>query len=77
MSKRFYPDVRPGQLWRDRDRRMMSGNRKVRVVKTERDGERVSVYYREDYGTGMVSREFRSAYDRFQRSFDLIQGVEP
>ena len=52
---------------------MYSANRRVYVVSTERDGDRVSVYYRQVAGANNepVGTLYRSKYDRFQRAFDL------
>ena len=79
MKARTYPDVRPGQVWRDRDPRMLSGNRRVRVVETMRDGDgpkAVWVFYRGVFPNGeMHGPKFKSQWHRFQRAFDLVTEV--
>lgn len=62
--------VAVGEIWRDRDPRMWSGNRRVVVVCITD----THVYYRQVVGDGNAAtgREFRSKRDRFPRAFDLI-----
>jgi hypothetical protein len=80
MAKRTYDDPRPGQIWRDLDPRMLSGNRRVRVTETYRDGagpNDVHVKYRAVTWHGdMIGRELRSRWDRFQRAFALVRSVD-
>lgn len=74
--KKVRDDVHPGQLWRDRDKRMLSGNRRVRVISTTRDGDHAYVTYSPVFGENNrmmeFERVFKSRYERFQRAFDLI-----
>jgi hypothetical protein len=74
MTKRQLHDVHPGQVWRDRDARMLSGNRRVKVTKCVRDGDKVTVFYRSAVGDNGVpfGAEYKSRYDRFQRAFDIV-----
>jgi hypothetical protein len=76
VRKRPLPDVHAGQIWRDRDKRSFGGNRRVRVEIVTRDGDAVTVCYRQidRFGSsdGVFSQKFRSRYDRFQRAFDLV-----
>jgi hypothetical protein len=70
------PRITAGQIWRDRDKRSLSGNRLVKVTRTERDGDRVSVYYVDCTSYGRIfDREYRSRYDRFPRAFSLVRDV--
>jgi predicted SnoaL-like aldol condensation-catalyzing enzyme len=73
------PDVHAGQIWVDRDKRMLSGNRRVRVIQTMRDGDKVTVTYR--CVAGPDNKEYpptcTSRYDRFQRAFDLVAPSAP
>jgi hypothetical protein len=75
-----YPDVRTGQVWRDRDRRMLSGNRRVRVIETCRDGagpKDVHVKYRAVFPNGeMHGPTFQSQWHRFQRAFVLVEASQ-
>lgn len=75
--KRLLHDVRPGQIWLDRDKRSYGGHRRVIVTKTARAGEKVTVTYQQV--TGLDNRqwpgEFTSRYDRFQRAFDLVRDI--
>ena len=71
--KKQYPDVRLGQTWRDRDKRMASGNRRVRVMRIVGEGPPATVYYQQVVGNGnLLGSGFRSRYARFQRAFELI-----
>jgi len=71
--KKQYPDVRLGQTWRDRDKRMASGNRRVRVVGIAGAGGDATVGYQiVDARNLSLGRCYRSRYDRFQRAFELI-----
>lgn len=71
MSRRVLNVVHPGQIWRDRDRRMMSGNRRVRVISVISDPGVVE--YRQVVGLDeAVGQIFKSSYGRFQRAFDLL-----
>jgi hypothetical protein len=76
--KRVLNDVHAGQVWRDRDKRMLSGNRRVKVDLVRRDGDKVTVIYRPVVGENNCVfpgfGPYRSRYDRFQRAFDLVQG---
>ena len=73
MSKKIYPDVRPGQVWMDRDKRM--DGRRVRVVSTATDGVKVWVNYRQVVGLASeaVGQTFKANYSRFQRAFNLVR----
>lgn len=73
--KRVLSVPKPGQTWRDRDKRMSSGNRRVRVTATIIDGPKgVWVFYRGIFSNGeMHGQLFKSRWDRFQRAFDLIE----
>lgn len=64
------PEVKVGDIWRDRDPRSWSGNRRVKVVRIE-DGR---VFYRQTVGNTnyITEQEYSSKFDRFQRAFDLI-----
>lgn len=75
MKRRELSDVHPGQIWRDRDRRMASGNRRVRVMSTIReDTGKCFVTYRQIGSDDCVfDQVFRSCYERFQRAFDLLR----
>ena len=69
--RKTYPDVKVGQVWRDRDPRMRSGSRFVRVESVAG----VFAYYRT---TGwpmgrLASSLYRSRVDRFQRAFELVE----
>ncbi len=78
--------VKPGQIWRDRDKRMSSGNRRVRVVRVEgfRDTQKAGasitdgVFYHvigsRDQQIGTVRR---SRLERFQKAFDLVDSAPP
>ena len=79
--KRELVEVQTGQIWRDRDKRMMSGNRRVCVSHVEMGkgdvGQLVPmwVFYRDAIGldndpTGPMHR---SRLDRFQRAFDFVR----
>lgn len=72
MAKRELSDVQPGQIWRDRDKRMSSGNRCVKVLRLEpREAVNIGamVVYRSLTGFGP---ELKSMRPRFQRAFDLV-----
>ena len=69
------PDVHAGDVWRDRDRRMMSGNRRVKVTRTALIDGTAYVFYRSVVGANNreIGTEFRSRYERFQRAFDKAE----
>jgi hypothetical protein len=78
--KRDLKDVHAGQIWRDRDKRMLSGNRRVHVESVVRDCDprslapRVTVNYRAVSWNGApLGPSLKSRYDRFQRAFDLVE----
>ena len=71
MAKQW-PVVQVGQIWRDRDPRSWSGNRRVVVLDADPDGK---VVYRQVVGPFNDSGDWpthRSRYQRFQRAFELI-----
>jgi hypothetical protein len=74
--KKWWPEVVVGDVWRDRDPRMWSGNRRVRVtgVRSQVLGESV-VTYKQVVGANNAptGREFTSRYGRFQRAFEPIE----
>ncbi len=72
--KRILDDVHGGDVWRDRDKRMLSGNRRVKVDRVVRDGDAVTVYYRSAVGQANepMGSYFKSRYDRFQRAFNRV-----
>ncbi len=57
-----------GELWRDKDKRELSGNRIVRIEKVE-DGR---VYYKHRSGFGM---RLSSKLERFVKAFQLVTGT--
>ena len=76
MARRQLSDVHAGQVWRDRDKRMLSGNRRVLVMRVVGNGDVAHVYYRSAVGIANdpMGSEYRSVYERFQRGFDLVKG---
>jgi hypothetical protein len=79
MPKKERPGVHVGDIWVDRDKRMLSGNRRVRVVSVTRESSgTVDVRYQQIIGVGEYIKAFdpvyRSRYERFQRAFDLEVG---
>jgi hypothetical protein len=60
-------EVKVGQIWRDRDKRMLGGDRQVRVVNC--DGG--FVFYTSRYFAERTP--LRSRYERFQRAFKLVR----
>jgi hypothetical protein len=74
MGIRVLNPVHAGQVWRDRDKRMLSGNRKVYIDRIVGDGDQVMVYYRPaDWHHQPIGKQmYKSRYERFQRAFDLV-----
>lgn len=80
---KVYDTPRSGDVWRDRDKRMLSGNRRVvvsHIAPAPNDvGAMVPtwVFYqaarRDGLGFGSV---LRSRLDRFQRRFELVERVK-
>lgn len=68
--KKERPTPLVGQIWRDRDKRMCSGNRRVKVTAVFNG----SVLYQQVVGEhdDEIERVFRAKVDRFQRAFDLL-----
>lgn len=76
--KKTRDDVHAGQIWKDRDKRMLSGNRCVRVLYTAQDGQHVVVKYRASLPSGeVVGPVLTSKRARFQRAFDLVSPATP
>lgn len=71
--KKTRPDVLVGQMWRDRDPRMLSGNRRVRIIDAEPLGH--VVYRAVDYHGTPHGPTFRSQYQRFQRAFEVLESA--
>lgn len=69
MSKELI-EPKPGEIWRDLDKRMLSGHRRVRIDVVEFD----RVTYRQVVGANDrgETRQFRSKLARFQRAFERI-----
>jgi hypothetical protein len=74
--KRQLTGVHAGDIWRDRDRRMMSGNRLVRVTSVLRDDKGTTVFYRNFAGNQEWGTTLKSRYERFQRAFDPVKAQE-
>lgn len=73
-------DIKIGQVWRDRDKRSMSGNRHVLVIGlTERAGKpsaRVADCYKSETGWRRTSEryfEYSVRCDRLPKAFTFVQ----
>ncbi len=66
-----WPVPKVGEIWRDRDKRMWSGNRRVRIHLVF-DG---AVTYQQVIGANNenTSRLFRSQLARFSRAFEQVE----
>ena len=70
MAGRKLDDVRPGQIWRDRDKRMHGGSRRVKIVTADLFGVTYRVWTWTGTEMGVLCR---SRYERFRRAFDLVE----
>lgn len=75
MGKRILSDVHPGQIWRDRDKRMSSGNRRVRVITVSGPLTPTVAYRVVGFSGQDLGQMHKSRYERFQRAFDLISDL--
>ena len=67
-----WPVINVDQVWRDRDKRSMNGNRHVKVLGIEHGLVRITVVYVAVSPNGRQwPPAFRSRYDRFQKRFEL------
>lgn len=69
--RQIRPQVVSGQVWRDRDPRMYSGNRRVLVISAYPSGF-VQYQQVDTRHTKVFDRIFRSSYPRFQRAFEFV-----
>jgi hypothetical protein len=60
-----------GSVWRDRDRRSLSGNRMVRVLRV--DGQHVYYVDRYDWDRHTARKPYRSKAARFVKAFEKIE----
>lgn len=67
MKTRELHKIEVGQIWLDRDPRMSSGHRRVKVIAVDVDHVTYSAW------PGETRRTNRSRYRRFQYDFELVQ----